>query len=236
MATTTAQIVLNARATLLELTAKFWSDAELTNHAYDGYKDLWRSIIDLNQGHFQTIDETNVSLAASSNVLAGLPTDVFRVELIEPKTLTSSGSTPNLIFTPRAINHPDFTGSRSLGAVSPDGQEVFYAMFSAGPPTGAPQIEVAPQLTAALLAGSIRFIYTPSLPAAPANNPIPGESDHAVYAWIIAHARAKERDDRTPDPTWLAVYGTDKKAILTGLTPRQAQEPDVAEALFESYS
>jgi hypothetical protein len=67
------------------------------------------------------------------------------------------------------------------------------------------------------------------------NNPIPGESDQALIAYIVAFARAKEREDRSPDPNWIAVYANEKQSILTRLTPRQSQEPDVVEALWGEW-
>jgi hypothetical protein len=234
MATTLSTIITNARVTLNETSAAFWTDAELLVHAISGIKNLWKQIIDLNEGHFVTVDETNVSMAASSNVLTGVPTDVFRIELIELRDQTSTNSVQGLIFEPRAINHPDFTGARSLGSVDPGGQTIFFCVLGGGSPIAAPTIEVAPKLNTAVL---LRVVYTATLAAltSGSSNPIPGESDHAIEAWIIAHARAKERSDRSPDPEWLAIYASDEAHILTACTPRQMQEPEFAEAMFEAY-
>lgn len=234
MATPISTLITNARTTLVEPVASYWTDAELLVHAISGIKDLWKSIIDLNQGHFQTIDETNVSMAASSNVLTGVPSDVFRVELIELLDQTSASSIFGVDFQPRPINHADFSGARSLGTVDPSGRTIFFCLFGAGSPVAAPSIEVAPKVSTAL---SLRFIYTPTIGTltAVSTNPIPGDSDHAIEAWIIAHARAKEREDRSPDPEWLGMYAADKTHILTALTPRQTMEPGIADAIFEAY-
>jgi hypothetical protein len=235
MATLISSLITNVRTTpLIEPTANFWSDAELLDHAVNGIRDLWKAILDLNEGHFVTIDETNVSMAASSNTLTGVPADVFRVELIELRDQTSASSIQDLTFEPRAINHPDFTGARSLGTVDPGGTTVYFSVFGAGVPVGTPSIEVAPKINTAAL---LRLVYTAGIGTltAGSTNPIPGESDHAIQAWIVAHARAKEREDRSPDPEWMAIYATDKAKILTALTPRQTQEPEVAEAMFEAY-
>jgi hypothetical protein len=219
---------------LVEATAAYWTDAELLIHAISGIKDLWKAVIDLNQGHFVTQDVTNVSLAASTQTLTGVPTDVFRVEVIEPRDLTTTNTARNVTFAPRSINHADFTGARSLGTVDPSGREIYFAVLGAGSPTAAPTIEIAPKISTALL---LRLSYTAVIGAltAASTNPIPGESDHALEAWIIAYARAKEREDRSPDPEWIAIYASEKKNLLTALTPRQTVEPDVVEALFESY-
>ncbi len=90
----------------------------------------------------------------------------------------------------------------------------------------------APQISAAL---SLRFVYNPTLAAmtSASNNPIPGEADKALVSYAVAFARAKERDDRSPDPNWIAVYATEKQSILTRITPRQDQETEFAFGLFD---
>jgi hypothetical protein len=235
VATLLSSIITNARYTLDESTAVFWSDAELLVYAIDGVRDLWRAILDLNQGHFVVIDDSNVSLAANSSSLDGVPTDVFRVETLELRDLTTAGVVQGTTFEPRRLNDADFQSARSLGAVDAGGQQIFYSLLNAGAPIGAPTIEIAPQVTSAI---DLRLVYTKSLGTLTSgdNNPIPGDSDHAIQAWVVAHALAKERDDRKPHPEWLAVYASDKKNLLTALTPRQVQEPEVAEALFEAWS
>lgn len=234
MATLLSTIITNARTTLNEPTAIFWSDAELLVHATNACKDLWRAIIDLHQGHFLTNDITNVSMTANSNVLTGTPADVFRVELIEVRDQTTANTVQNMTFAPRSVNHPDVSAARGLGAVDPNGRDIYFWVQNAGSPIAAPTIGVAPQITSAV---NLRLVYTPTLAAltAASVNPIPGESDHAIEAWIVAFARAKEREKRDPDPEWVAVYANDKTNLLVALTPRQTQEPDYAEALFESY-
>ncbi len=234
MATLISSLVTQARRPLLEATAKFWSDAELLDLAKHGINDLWGAILDLHQEHFLTIDETNVSLAADATSLSGVPADVFRVHLIEPRDLTSSGAARNLVFEPKDYNHADFAGARSMSAQGVEGQTVFYALISAGAPVGAPVIKTAPKLNTSVL---LRLAYVPTFGALTAsdNNPIPGEGDQAVIAWIVAYARAKEREDRSPDPEWLAIYGTEKKNLLTRLTPRQTQEPDTVEDVHEPF-
>ncbi len=234
MATTLATIITNARVKLLETSASFWTDAELLVDAIDGVRDLWKAVLALDEGHFYTQDITLVSMAASTKTLTGVPADVYRVVLIEPRDLSSTATVQNMTFEPRALNHPDFSGARSLGDVSPSGRTVYFSVLGAGSPVAAPTIEVAPTLSSAV---NLRFTYVAGLAAmtSASNNPIPGESDHAIMAWIIAHARAKERADRSPDPEWLAMFAADKAHLISSLTPRQTQEPEVAEAFFEPY-
>jgi hypothetical protein len=182
----------------------FWSDVELFDIALDGVRDLWRAFVDLHQEHYFTIDATNVSLADGAATLTGVPADVFRVLLIEPRDTTSLSTHGEVRFKPSAYNSPEFIRARAR----------------------------ANTLGSALL---LRLVYIPTLPTlTPASvNPIPGESDQALKAWIIAQGSAKQRDDNSPDPNWLAIYGTEKQACLTVSTPRQEQEPRYLRGAFD---
>lgn len=235
MATLLSALETQARRHLKEDTASFWTSAELIDIINLGIKDLWGSVVDLNQEHFLTVDETSVSYAANDTDLTGVPTDVFRVHLIEPRDTTVSGSAPGVLFRPRDFNSHEFTNARAQAASDPSsGLVVFYALTQAGAPVAAPVVLCAPKISAAL---PLRFAYVPVLAAVAASgsNPIPGESDQALINWCVAYARAKEREDRSPDPAWLAAYATEKANILVRLTPRQTQEPDVVESLFGAY-
>lgn len=237
MATTIASIITDARVELKEPVASFWTDAELLGHFKKGVNDLWGAIVDLNQEHYLTVDTSNVSLAASSDSLTGVPSDCFRVELIEPRNTTSSGTTPDVLFWPRDYKSAPFRNARQLTAQDPlGGLDIYYALSQAGSPIGAPVVLTAPQVTSAVL---LRFVYTPG-PGSNALtvnsvNPIPGEADNALMAWMIAYGRAKEREDRSPDPNWLAIYATEKQSLLVRMTPRQTQEPDVVEDIFGGF-
>lgn len=237
MATLLSSLETQARTTLLEPVASFWTSAELIAIANKGIKDLWGALIDLHQEHYQTMDVTNVTLAADSDVLANVPTDVFRVLLIEPKDVSVAGAYRGLQFVPKDYNSQEFTSARTLGSVNAlQSQVLYYTISQAGAPVGAPTIRIAPMLSAALAAGTIRLVYIPTIAdlTASGTNPVPGESDNALIAWIIAYAKAKEREDGAPDPGWLAVYATEKQNILTRSTPRQEQEPEYVDAMFQS--
>lgn len=232
MSTTIQTLVDISRRHLLEATAKFWTDAELVALANRGIRDLWRAIQDNYQDYFLTVDTTLVSMAASTGTLNGVPADVSIVRGIEARTLTAY---PSLHFRPKNYTHADFQTARAQSAIDPvNGGTIWYAPVGAGAPVGAPTIYVAPQVNSEVL---LRFIYVPTFAekAIGDTNPIPGESDQAIIAWIVAYARAKEREDRAPDEGWLGVYATEKKNILVALTPRQQDEEDVAEAFFEPY-
>lgn len=237
MATLLSAIETQARRHLLETTAAFWTSAELIDIMNQGIKDLWGSAIDLHQEHWFTNDATNVSMAASTATLTGVPTDVFRIILIEPRDVSAGVTGRNVLFVQKDYNSREMIAARSAAATDTntiEGGVVYYAPTQAGAPVGAPTVYVAPLLTAAL---NLRLVYVPiqaTLTAA-GNNPIPGESDNALVAWTVAYARAKEREDRSPDPNWLAVYGTEKQNIMVRLKPRDESEPDNVEGMFEGF-
>ncbi len=194
---------------------------------------MWAAILDVFGDHFFTVDVTNVSLAANATSLTGVPADTFRVQLIEPRDTTTSGSGSGVQFVPKKYNHPQFIAARSETAVDVNAAGViFYDVSGAGTPVGTPTILVAPPLSSAL---NLRFVYNPSLAAmtTSSTNPIPGESDKALVAYTVAFARSKERDDRSPDPNWIAVYSTEKQSILARITPRQEQEAEYVDGMFE---
>lgn len=232
-ATEVTDILRQARVELKDLRARqYWSDAELLDIFKHGKVDLWGAIIDVYEEHYFIVDETNVKLVASTNKIAGVPADCFRVTLIEPRD-TSSSTGSQITFRPRDYNHPLFQAARALGSSSltSDPVEVYYHVTGVGSPVEAPSILTAPQLSSDL---ELRLAYIPTIPDADYNN-VPGGSDHALKAWTVAFAMAKEREDKTPHPGWLAVYQTEKQNILTRIMPRQEQESQHAEGVFEFY-
>lgn len=215
----------------------FWSDDELFGYAKRGTTDLWGAYIDLHQEHYLTIDETHVSLASGATSLTGVPLDTFRVYLIEPLDPTTNAC----CFVPRPYNHIEFINARaqsSSASFSPtSGVNIFYCLQGVGAPNSAPTVLIGPSVNALV---TVRFAYVPVLGVqnyvlASATNPIPGESDNAIIAWIIAYMRAKERDDHSPDPAWLAVYSTEKQSLLTRSAPRQEQDAQYVDGMFDSY-
>jgi hypothetical protein len=234
MATTLSTLRTRVRQQLTEASALFWTDAELLEHLTDGAKDLWRRINDLYEHHFLTLDESNMSISANSSSVTGVPADVYRIVSIEPRILGESSPNPGLIFSPKNWNEPVFRVARAENASEPKHREIFYTLFNAGAPVGAPTIRIAPQLSSAV---NLTVAYNHTLPTLVAgdNNPIPGESDNALIAWALAYARSKERDDRSPDPEWLAVYGTEKTNLIAQMAVRQIQEPEYVNGLFDDY-
>lgn len=234
MATLLSAIETQARRHLVETTASFWSSAEIIDIVNQGIKDLWRDIADLKQEHFLTNDTTNVSLAADTATITGVPADVHKVYLIEPLDTTSTSANKGLTFKPLDYNHPIFQAARSQGSVEASNEVIYYSVTGAGAPTGTSStvIYVAPKISSAV---TLRFVYVPSLAAVAAggNSPIPGEADNALIAWTVAFARAKERDDRSPDPAWLSIYATEKQHILQSLGLRQYHEPTFVDGPFD---
>lgn len=214
----------------------FWTEQELLDIIVLGAKDLWRAIIDLHQGHFTTIDETHVSVAANTTALTGVPVDCFRVLMIEPRDLSSANDSRWTYFKPKQSHSLAFQAARAEQVNNPGitNRLVFYDILNAGSPVAAPSIVIAPTLTSAL---TLRLIYVHVLPTLVESddNPIPGESDNALVSWATAYALAKQSPERMPDAAWLAIYSTDKQSLLTALTPRQEQEEEIVEGLFDGW-
>ena len=218
-------------------TDQFWTDAELFSYAKSATTDLWKAVIDLHHEHFLTLNSTDVSLQSGANQLTGVPLDTFRVYLIESTTPSTTGCD----FIPRAANSDEFRSARLQGAQAPltpgRGIRVYYCLTGVGAPGNTPVIVTAPALSAVV---SLNFWYVPTLGVAQytlanSTNPIPGESDQAIINWIVAYMRAKERDDRTPDPAWVTLYAAEKTNLLASLTPRQEQEAEYVESIFGAW-
>ncbi len=233
MATPISQIQFLARQRLIEPTPRFWSTDEIDQIIIAGIKDLRRDIIDLKGEHFFRID-TNVVLPANSSTLQGVPKDLHKVYLIEPESTGSDSTNRGLVFDPRDYNDEYFRSARSRSAIDPTNDVIYYAITGAGAPVGAPVIRVAPQVTSEV---ALHFVYIPITEAITGDSyvPIPGDADNALVAWTVAYARAKEREDRAPDPNWIAIYSTEKEHLLQSLGLRQVQEPQFAKAVFQDY-
>lgn len=234
MATLLSAIETQVRRHLIETTAAYWTSAELIDIINLGIKDLWRDTVDLKAEHFLTVDITNVSLAANTSQLSGVPADVHKVYMIEPRDISTSSVNRGLVFEPLDYNHRFFQGARGMTSIDPTDAVIYYAITGQGSPVAAPTIRIAPQVTSAV---NIAFSYIPTLTALAAGDivPIPGEADNALIAWTVAYARAKEQEDRSPDASWIVVYSTEKAHLLQSLGLRQYQESTFAEAVFEEY-
>ncbi len=233
-ATSVTSLIVQVRRQLVEPTPRFWSDEELKDIMALGAIDMWGAILDLHQDHYIKVDATNPVLKANTTEISGIPADCFRVQLIEPSDTTVSAAGHTVLFLPRKYNHPDFIVARTQSAVDPGdtpARQVYYQITGIGAPNEPPHILTAPLLSQDL---KLRLVYNPSITLED-TNPIPGGSDNALKAWTIAYARAKDNAERQPDPGWLAVYATEKQLILTRLTPREEQEPEVVDDLFQGY-
>jgi len=234
MPTLISNIETLARRQLLETTASFWTSAELVDIILLGIRDLWRDIVDLKAEHYLTIDTTNVTLPATTATLAGIPADVHKIYLIEPRDVSSNSPNKGLIFKPLDYNHPNFQGARARANIDPSNDTIYYFITGKGGPVNPLTICIAPQVTSKV---DLTLAYVPTLGVLSSadNIPIPGEADNALIAWTVAFARAKEREDRSPDPNWLAVYATEKQHLLQSLGLREYQEPMYVDAFFERY-
>jgi hypothetical protein len=232
MATLVETLIANARVQLKETTPKYWTQAELLNHANSAIKDLWKSIIDLYQDHFVTIDNTNMVLSSTTGEITGIPADAFRVHMIQPRVLGDQSVNQSLVFKPRTLTHPDYVSAQSSRPQQSQYGVVFYAVRNAGAPVGAPAISCRPMLRSDV---NLTVWYIPTLASLALGqyNPIPGESDKAIEEYILAFARVKEREDRAPDPEHISIYATEKRNLLVALTPRSDQEPETVVGMWE---
>lgn len=232
--TTLAQIETLARFRLVEETARFWESGELPGITAAGVRDLWRDIVDLKQEYYLTVNDTDVFLAANATELSGVPSDVHKIYLIEPRDTTTTSSNAGIIFTPMDFNHVTFRSARSRAAIDPSNDVIYYAITGQGAPVSAPHIRCAPKVNSVL---NVTLSYVPTLGELSAGSvvPIPGEADNALVAWTVAFALAKEREDKSPDPNWLSVYATEKQHLLQSLGLRQLQEPEYVEAVFQDF-
>jgi hypothetical protein len=232
-ATPISDIMRQVRAQLTEPKARFWADDELKDIFKLGVMDLWGAILDLHQDHyFSIVEDGSVFQRSGDTFLSGIPEDCFRVMQIEPLNTVTDNSATAVQYAPRKYNHPDFIAARTVGSFEPNQAGViYYDVTGPGAPIAAPRVMVAPTINANL---ALRFVYYPYLTVTD-YNPVPGGSDNALKAWTIAYAMAKEGQagNRVPDAGWLAVYATEKQTILTRMTPRQDQEPDVVDGLFQ---
>ncbi len=233
MATLISAIETKVRLRLEEPVAKFWSSDELVGIIADGCRDLWRDVADLKEEHYITIS-TSVTQAASTATLSSVPTDVHKIVTIAPLDTSDDSANQNLVYKPTSFNSDVFQSALAISPIDPSNNVIYYAITGQGAPVGAPTIRVAPQTNSAV---SLSFAYVPTLGAltSASNVPIPGEADNALIAWTVAFARAKEREDRAPDPNWLSVYATEKAHLLQSLGLRQYQEPSFVVPMFEQY-
>lgn len=237
MSTTCASLITRVRDLINESTASFWSDAELLRYMNGAINDLYRRIKDNIQDDFFTLDESNVSAAASTAALTGVPSNVAEIRQLLPRSIVSY---PNLRFWPRKWTDYDFQAARASTALDPiSGGDVFYAIYGTGGPVGAPNIEIAPTLSAAV---PLTLAYVPSRTEITSDatvNPIPGESDMALVYYTTAHALGRtphgDNDTMRPDSAYMKLFEQEAVKIVVASTPRQTDEPDVAEAFFEMY-
>lgn len=228
MATKLSEIISDIRINLQERTPRFWKDAELLAHVNAGIKDLARSLNTQYQNFFFETN-TNVRYVANAETLVDVPNSVSTVLGLE---LADANAYPNIEFVYKDFNDRLFRNARAMSPIDPTtAGQIFFCFTGAGAPVAAPKVYIAPRLDTAL---TLRMTFIPTLGrlTVDSNNPVPGESDHALVCWGTAHARAKIREEQTPDPEWLALYATEKTNILVAVTPRQEVTDQVAESPF----
>ena len=234
MPTTLTQIETLARKRLVEVTPRFWTSVELIEIIAAGCRDLWRDIVDLKQEYYLVINDTDVTYPANGGALIGVPNDIHKIYMIEPRDISENSANPGVNFRPLDWNHLDFQAARSRSAVEASSVTLYYAITGQGAPVGAPVIRVAPKVSSAM---NVTLAYVPTLGPLEAGSivPVPGEADNALVAWTVAFALAKQSEDKSPDANWLSIYSTEKTHLLQSLGLRQLQEPQFVEAVFSEY-
>lgn len=231
MATPISRLITIARRHLnepVQIAGGSWTDAELAMLANLGCNDLWRAVNDNFQDYF--LDEFEVTQASGATTLTDVPDDVAIVRGLEPLVPSAR---PGLVYEHKNFVHVDFARARAQDSIDPSqGGKIFYHLRGPGAPVDTAQIDVAPATNAAV---ALRLTYVPTLTEVDelSDNPIPGQSDNAIVAWIVGYAMAKVSEDQAPNAGWLTLYGTEKTNLLVALTPRQTDDEDIAEAMFE---
>lgn len=230
---TTLQTILNmTRDALNEAVPRFWSDAELLRYMNRGIRDAWRQISVTNQ-NYQFSLNTSVTLAANSSTLTGVPADLSVLFQIEPANLVERP----LTFVGKEYTSADFQNARAETQGQDPSQPgvIYYCVTGAGAPVGAPTIYVAPQVTAEV---ALSIAYRPVIGAeltATGLVPLPGELDQALVHWTTAHALGRQRGDAAPDASRMQLYQREIDVILVAITPRDEQEDQLVDAMFEQY-
>src|SRR5882672_9408947 len=129
MASQISTIEALTRQRLIEITASFWTSQELVDIISAGVRDLWRDIVDLKQEHYLTINNTDVYYGASASELSGVPTDVHKVYMIEPRDLSANGTNHGIVIRPMDYNARDFQLARSLDAIEPANATFYYCIM-----------------------------------------------------------------------------------------------------------
>lgn len=230
MATTIQTIITRARRALNETTARFWSDTELLDLAQMGIEDLWKAVKATNKKHLITSTTSTISASTPYFSAPDNIADIYGLEVAAPDTNV------NLHFKKADYFQAEFQQARFASAAEARETVVLYDIFGPGgnaASSGSTTIQIAPKLTSAV-GVTLYYVPTPSSASTTSSNPIPGASDNALIAWVIAFARAREREDRAPDSEWLAVYNTEKQNLLTSvLDPRDKSEEVYVEGMFE---
>lgn len=234
MATTFTTLISRVRTNLVSSASDtFWTDAMIMAELNDGMWDLQKAINALYQDYYFTTTPSTVTIAANGTTLTGWPADVMVVRGLEPAT---PASYPFLEFVFKPYTSPEFMAARRLSAQDPTQiARMLVAITGAAGPVAAGTVYVAPAPSVAM---TLRLTYIPTIAAKVAadNNPIPGQSDKALIAYATAYLRARIREDQGPDPDWLSIYATEKQNLMVALAPRQEQDDQVAEGLFEGFN
>lgn len=184
MATLT-QLITQVRANIDEDTARFWTDAQITQWLNDGLRDLGRRT--------ETIQSYNTSLSAVAGTAKyNLPADVIRIHRVE---FVPTGQTT--VYPLQAATYEEMDSIWGINQQSQSSYPMYYVLW--GYPGGAAtlQIQLFPIPSQA---GQIRLYYYRQPAALVSGSDVPelpgGWEDLLVH---YAEYRAKRK---AKDPTW----------------------------------
>ena len=228
---------LLVRDQLDELSASFWSDAQILRYINRGKDRVWNRLKAVNE-YYCTVTRTSNDgvltiqgesyTANAFRLLAGtsdyvLPPDFDQMSAIECIT---SGYT-DLSITRMDINNPEFRALRSLTDDQQPMDEIFYDII--GEPA---TIRIAPKVNVTL---NLQITYVQTLADLSAETDrlaLPNPLYQAVVDYAVSFAL---RQDRSPDALTYEQSGDKLIAERFGSELRQTQDVQVARAFLEGF-
>lgn len=222
MADTLTTLTTVVRDNIDELSASYWSDAEIQRKIVRRYRQLWSRIIALRDDWFKSTIPATISILADGTLKYTLPADFFRVCSIR----TTTSQLQYIAWEWKSCKDPWFI--RNQGSDQPVGNpEVMYYDIE-----GVNSLVVSPYPTVALTA-SMEY-YT--IPTDPSSGSSTFQVPDACLDYIVAASTA---DCLAKGPVGLLSYWQNEqmecwKVLMVLLAaPRSGQNTDHAISLFE---
>lgn len=235
---TRTQIETQVRLNLDEVTASFWTAADLQARINRAKDRVWTEVRKLKDDYFDIQRlSTDGSLtilgesytASSFAIVAGtrnytLPPDVFEIRLVE--VITSNYEQIRFVY--KKLTSPEHRALREITTNQTPSVFLFDLLTLSGNPTMA----IAPLSNTAL---DLRLTYTRQLADLSADG-TELEMPHALYAAVEAYATASALlKDRAPEAAVWEQTGNSLIAGMFGAHARQTQDPQFVESCFSEY-